>query len=62
MTLNPLAIATLGLAMLSPLQPLAIATDGFIVADAAPVLNVRGHVVVTDSARFNVIVSDGCPE
>lgn len=60
MILNPLAIATLGLALL-PLQPLAIATDGFIVADAAPaVADVRGHVVLSDSAPFGVTLRDGC--
>lgn len=57
--INPLSVATLGLALLS-LQPLAIATEGFIVADAPVVADVRGHVVLSDSAPFAVTLRDGC--
>lgn len=59
MTLSPLAVAALGLALM-PLQPLAVATDGFIVADATPpaIDGFRGHAVVGDAAPYAVTVSD----
>lgn len=59
--ISPLSVATLGLALL-PLQPLAIATDGWIVLDVPVVVDVRGHVILSDSAPFGLALRDGCSD